>query len=203
MQSHMQPHEQQASRRDLVSVSNRYKVPVRFQVRARPGTGLLQRVSTHNPLLKRRHCLLQSSIGVLIVSWHNLYVKYVVWCPLSSPVLRLAFGPILVESQWKPGHFGVMLGLISKRFNECWSERESENGRWNRAHFAYRSCCDMIRIEILDWRQWSRNRKMEQRFGSNQSPNPVVTPAFGVTTRTGPSGTVRNPDQSVVTWNRC
>jgi hypothetical protein len=115
------------------SVSNGSKVPVWFRVRVWPGTRPLQRVSTQNSLLKSQHFLLQSSIGVLIVSWHNLYVKYAVWCPLSFPVLRFAIGPILVESRWKPGHFGMYFGLISRRLNEYWSDRKSENGRRNRA----------------------------------------------------------------------
>jgi len=62
----------------LGSVSNWSKVPVWFRVRVQPGTGPLQRVSTQNPLLKSQHFLLQFSIGVLIVSQHNLYVKYAV-----------------------------------------------------------------------------------------------------------------------------
>ena len=43
---------------------------------------------------------------------------------------------------------------------------------------------------------------MEPRSGSNPSPNLVRTPVFGVTTRTGPSGPVRNLDRSRVTQNR-
>jgi hypothetical protein len=39
------------------------------------------------------------------------------------------------------------------------------------------------------------NRNMEARSGSNMSPNPVGTPVFRVTTRTGPSGPVPNPEQ--------
>jgi len=58
------------------SVSNGSKFPVRFRVWFRPGTGPLQRVSTQKPLLKSHHSLLQLSIGVLIVSRHDLYVKY-------------------------------------------------------------------------------------------------------------------------------
>jgi len=117
----------------VCSVSNGSKCPVRVRLRFRPGTGPLPRVSTQNPLLKSQHFLLQLSIWVLIVSWHNLYVKYAVWCPLSSPVLRFTIGPIVIESRWKPGHFGVIFGLISKRLNEYWSNRKSESGRWNRA----------------------------------------------------------------------
>jgi hypothetical protein len=44
---------------------------------------------------------------------------------------------------------------------------------------------------------------MEPRLGSNSSPNPVGTPVFRVTTRTGPPGPVPNPDRSQVTRNRC
>jgi len=117
----------------ITSVNNRSKFPVRFRVRFRPGTGPLQRVSTQNPLLKSQHFLLQLSIWVLIISWHNLYMKYALWCPLSSPVLRFPIGPIVIESRWKPGPFGEIFGLISQRLNEYWSDRKSENGRWNRA----------------------------------------------------------------------
>ena len=58
------------------SLSNRSKLPVWFRLRVGPGTGPLQRVSTQNPLLKSQHFLLQLSVGVLIVSRHNAYVKY-------------------------------------------------------------------------------------------------------------------------------
>jgi len=101
----------------IPSVSNGSKIPVQCRVRFQPGTGPLQRVSTQNPLLKSQHFLLQLSIGVLIVSRHNLYVKYAVWFLLSSPVLRVAIGSIVVETRWKPGHCDVIFGLISQRLN--------------------------------------------------------------------------------------
>jgi len=120
-------------RGDMDSVSNRSKFPVQFRVRFQPGTGTLQWISTENLLFKSQHFLLQLSTEVLIVSQHNLYLKYAVWCPLSSPFLRFAIGQIVVESRWKPGHFDVIFGLISKRLNKYWSDRKSGNGRWNRA----------------------------------------------------------------------
>jgi hypothetical protein len=80
------------------SVSNRSKFPGRFLVQFWPGTRLLQRVSIQNLLFESQHFFLQLTIGVLIVSRHNLYLEYPVWCPLSSPVLRFAIRPIVVES---------------------------------------------------------------------------------------------------------
>jgi len=100
------------------SVSNGSKFPVLFRVRVRPTTAPLQWVSTQNPLHKSEHFLLHLSIGVLIVSRHNLFMKYAVRSPRSSPILRFAIGSIVVESRWKPGHFGVISGLISKQVNE-------------------------------------------------------------------------------------
>jgi len=95
------------------SLSIRSKFPVWFRVRFRPRTGPLQRVSTQNPLLKSQHFLLQLSIGVLIASWHNLYVKYAVWRPLYSPILRFAIGWIAVESRWKPASAKSGKGILS------------------------------------------------------------------------------------------
>jgi len=115
------------------TISNRSKWVVQFRIWFQTGTGPLHPVSTHNPLLKSQHCLLHLSIWVQIVSWHILYVKYAVWCLLSSPVLRFAIGPIVMGSRWKPGNFGVIFGLISQQLNEYGSNRNSENGRWNRA----------------------------------------------------------------------
>jgi len=62
------------------------------------------------------------------------------------------------------------------------------------AHCTYRSCCDTIRIQILEWSQSCRNRKMEPRTCFNPSPNTVGTPVFQVTTRTGPSCPLPNPE---------
>jgi len=53
------------------------------------------------------------------------------------------------------------------------------------ANFMYRSCCDTIRIQILNWSQRCRIRKMEPWSSSKPSPNPVGIPAFRVTTHTG------------------
>jgi len=117
----------------VASVSNWSKVPVRFRVQFRPGTRLLEWVFTQNLLLKSQHALLQLSIGVLIISQNNINMKYAVWCPLSSPMLRFAIRSIVVKSRWKPGHFGLIFGLISQRLNDYWSDRKSENRRWNRA----------------------------------------------------------------------
>jgi hypothetical protein len=76
--------------------------------------------------------LLEWSIQVLIVSWHNRYVKHAVSCPLSSSIARFAIGSIGVESRWKPSHSSVILGWNSQRLNEYWSDRQSENERRNR-----------------------------------------------------------------------
>jgi len=52
------------------------------------------RFSTSQPCL-------QSSIWVLIVSWHNQYLDCAVLAALSPPDLRCVIGPIFVESQSK------------------------------------------------------------------------------------------------------
>jgi len=71
------------------------------------------------------------------------------------------------------------------------------------AQFTYWSYHDMIRTQISSLSQRFRNHKMEPRSGSNPSPNLVGSPVFRVTTWTGHSGPVPNPDRSRVTRNRC
>jgi len=60
-------------------------------------------------------------------------VECAAWCPLPSPILRCAIGPIVIVSRWKPSHFRVISGSISQPLNGYWSDRKSEHGRWNRA----------------------------------------------------------------------
>jgi len=60
------------------SVTNGSKMLGWFRVQFRSGIGLLQGASTQNLLFKSQHFLFQLSIGVLIVSQHNLSMKYVV-----------------------------------------------------------------------------------------------------------------------------
>jgi hypothetical protein len=74
----MRLHEVENPLLEVVSVSNGFKFPVKFQVRFQTRTRPLQRVSTQTPCLKSYHVLLHLSIGVHIVSRHNLYVKYAV-----------------------------------------------------------------------------------------------------------------------------
>jgi hypothetical protein len=106
------------SRYHVATVSNGSNFPVWFWVRFRPRTQPLHHVSTQNLLLKSQHYLLQSSIGVLIVWRHNLYVKQTVWCPLPCSSLQFEMWSIIVVLRRKPGHFGVFFGSISHRLDE-------------------------------------------------------------------------------------
>ena len=106
------------------SVSNGSKFPVRFRTVA---TGFHQK-----PGISSLQFSLQLSIWVLTVSWHDQYVDCVVLSPLSPPALTFAIGPIFVESQSKTRTFRPKFHLLSQRFNEYWSNRKSDSGRWKR-----------------------------------------------------------------------
>ena len=60
------------------TVSHRSNVPVQFQVWLPPATRPFRWVSLQCTLLNSQHSLLPSSIGVLIISRHNLSVQYAV-----------------------------------------------------------------------------------------------------------------------------
>jgi len=64
--------------------------------------------------------------------------------------------------------------------------RMGDEIRHQSAHFMYRSCCDRMRIQILNCSQSCRNGKKQPRCCSNPSPNTVDTPVFRVKTRPGP-----------------
>jgi hypothetical protein len=183
------------SRQDYLltgSFTNGSKLQVRFGVQFGPGTWALQRVFTQHTVFKSQNFLQEFSIWVLIVLQHNLYGKYAAWCPLSSSVFQLAIRPIVVQSWWIPGNFGMIFGLIPLRLNEYWSDRnqrmDNKTG-YQSAHIIYRSCCDTMRILILNWIQRCKTHEIEPWSGLNPSLNPAGTPVFQVTTRT----TARQP----------
>jgi len=56
---------------------------------------------------------LQLSISVLIISWHDQYIDCVLLAALSPPAVRLAIGPMIVESLSKTREFRIKYGVIS------------------------------------------------------------------------------------------
>jgi len=191
---------------DAFSVRNgsEFRVWCQFRVGTEPGP--TQHVSTENPLVKCQHFILQLSIWVLILSQHNVYARYAVWCPLSSPHLRFEIGSIFIKSTWQAGHFGEILPSFhsdSTNINPISNLTIGHELGHPFAQFMYRSCCDMIRIQILNCSQSCWNSKIEPQTGSNPFLNPEGTPALRVTTPTGLSNPVPNLHRSWVTWNLC
>jgi len=190
----------------VYSVSNGSKFPGRFRVRFQPGTEPLQRVFTQNPLLKSQHLLHQLSIWVLIVSQHEQYVDCAVLVAPSPRACRLRSDKYSLSRDWKPANFADIQPVFhshSTNISRIANLKAGGARVTNAAQFTYWSCHDTIRTQILNWSQSCRNRKMKPRSGSNPSPNPVGTPGPRVTTWTGQSGPVPNPDRSRVTRNRC
>jgi len=102
----------------LWSVSNGSKFRVRFWFQVGTEPWPLKQASAQNLILKCQHFSLRLSVWVLIVSPHNVHMKYVVCCSLSASILRCEIGSIFVGSHWKTGHFGEILAFISQWFNE-------------------------------------------------------------------------------------
>ena len=113
-----------------ISASNESKFPAWFRVRFQPGTEPLQRVSTHNPLLKCQHFLLQLSIWVLIVSQQEQYVNCPDLVAPSPPAFRFAIRQVFVESRSKTRQFRFNSPFNLQPLNEYQSDRKSESGRW-------------------------------------------------------------------------
>jgi hypothetical protein len=82
------------------------------------------------PSISSSQVWLQLSIWVLIVSWHEQYVDCAVLAGLSPPDVRFAIRLVFVESLSKTRQLRAKYRLISQRFNECWSYRKSDSGRW-------------------------------------------------------------------------
>jgi len=73
---------------------------------------------------------LQSSIWVLIVSWHDVYADCAVLAALSPTAFRFTIRPIFVESLSKTREFRLKSMLISQPLTEYLSDRKFESGRW-------------------------------------------------------------------------
>jgi len=158
------------------------------------------------PGISTSQLCLQLSIWVLIVSWYDQYMDCAVQTALSPRDLRYVSRPIFIESLSKTRSFRLNVLFFHSHSTNIYriANRNARDQRAARtAQFTYWSRHDMMRTQILNWNQSCRNRKMEPRSCSNPSPNPVGTPVFGVTNRTGPSGPVPNPVCSRVTQNRC
>jgi len=128
----------------MSSVSNGSNPVERFRVRG--GTGIelwerfyhmknpdhwhLGRFPPQNPAFASPDVSLQSSIWVLIVSWHDVYADCAVLASLSPPAFRFAIWPIFVESLSKTREFWWKSMHIWQPLNKYQSDPNSESGRW-------------------------------------------------------------------------
>lgn len=70
-------------------------------------------------------------------------------------------------------------------------------------HFTYRSCCNIMRTQIINWSQSCRNWVIESQSSSNPSLNPVGRDVFCGRAQPGPFSPVPNSDHSQIARNCC
>ena len=127
-----------------VSVSNGSKLLEWFRVRVGTGTEPWQgfshmknpdrwhlgRFSPQNPAFASPDVLLQLSIWVLILLWHDVYADCAVLAALSPPAFRFAIRQIFGELLSKTPNFRLKSTLISQPLNEYQLDLNSESGWW-------------------------------------------------------------------------
>jgi len=143
----------------------------------KPGPFQLGRFYHQKPGILSSQFWLPLSIWVLIVSWHDEYVDCAVLAALSPPAFRLAIWLTFVELLSKPAIFAYNWPLFHSHSTNI-SRIANLNPGGERAHrtaqSAYSSCHDMIRTQILNWRQSCRNRNMELQSRFNPAKKPRV-----------------------------
>jgi hypothetical protein len=112
------------------------------------------------PGLSTSHIRLQSSISVLIISWHNQHVNLQFYVLFPPTLTDLRSDQYSLSRDWKPVNFALHLALFHSKSTNVGriatlkalgetAQKTAQSTCWQ--------CYNTIRTQILNWRQRCKN----------------------------------------------